>query len=74
MNRLLRAIENVRHKVIITAEEKPRTVAFIDGQQIPFSLWESSRRRDHLATAGQVETVARSRRLSAINPEDSWRN
>jgi len=48
MNRLLRAIENDGHKVMITAEEKPRTMALIDGQQIPFSLWESSRSREHV--------------------------
>src|SRR5947208_16348453 len=48
MNRLLRAIENDGHKVMITAEEKPRTMALIDGQQIPFSLWECSRSREHV--------------------------
>ena len=48
MNRLLSAIENDGHKVMITAEEKPRTMALIDGQQIPFSLWESSRSREHV--------------------------
>lgn len=40
---------------MLTSDEKPRTVAIVDGQNIKFSLWEPSKRCEHAPSRSEAE-------------------
>jgi len=55
MNRVLSSLASKGTKVILTGEEKPRTMAVVDGQNIPSALWESSKRCEHIPSKSEAE-------------------
>jgi hypothetical protein len=55
MNRVLAKLGAMGSKVLVTVEEKPQTIAIVDGQTIPFSLRETAKRSDHVPSKSEAE-------------------
>ncbi|HYV19369.1 MAG TPA: hypothetical protein VFC25_10110 [Verrucomicrobiae bacterium] len=55
MDRLIRILGANGSRVMLTPEDKPRTLAIVNGQNIFFSLWESSKRYEHIPSKREAE-------------------